>query len=203
MTIGFIGIDCREKTFFLMYLAKILSQGGPVTLVTENNFLTPALDVYSYSDTLTIRTTLQPPADEGIVLVDINKAGQALPKHYYKMTETDRPSLEANEALFGAYPEGEENVGQWLLMNVIMDGNIDIKYLCSRLGIHKKTKDLQALYLNDNDLSVHIENGYNEALEIRHLSGAYKKILMMTVAAITSEPVKEQRRWLKRAERSK
>jgi len=200
MTVGFIGKACWEKTYFLMYLAKILSQGEKVTLVTVNSHLTPDLEVYNHSDTLVIQKDMPERSDEGQVLVDVDRQGMKGWGKVYLVTETDRYSLEVNEDLFGTY---DQEGCSWLFLNMIMDSKINEKYLTARLGIHKKESEVLLQYLNDNDLSVHMENGYNETIELRHLSKPYKKLLMRFVADISDQPVKEQGRWLKKAERSK
>lgn len=198
-TIGFVGSSSREKTFLMMYLGKILSSGHQVCLVTEDRWMTPILDAYEYNDRFMINKE-QPEEDLDYCLLDLTKEGGVNLDHGFFVTGIDRQSVERNKILFQDFDHLNDKT--YILLNLIMDSKINEKFLCHKFGLSLKEDRIHRQYMNDNDLSVMVENGYNEQLDLKSMSKIYKKFLMQVVNQVTDASAKEQKRWMRQAERS-
>ena len=222
MEVGIVGKESRSKTFLMLYLGKVLSQAMAVTVVTKDQWFIEQLEDYEYSHGLNILAAVPKAVAEedgvydlaldkvgddsqndGMVLVDIGKAGdgRTCDKVLF-LTEPDCVSVNQNLSLFKSYKKNEDP-GTYVFMNLLMDSKINEKYLCNRLGINRKQDLILPLYLDDQDMAVHLENGYNNRLDMSGLSKAYKHVLLSLALTLTDSDKKTPRRWLKSAERSK
>lgn len=200
-TIGFIGQSNRDKSYLMMYLGKILSQGGHVSLMTKDQWLMPELATYEYSPTFLIGKIGPSVLASDYLLLEItNNCSLAIDLMVY-VSGIERNTVEFNKKLFETAKVAPVEI--YLFQNVLMDGKINEKYLCQRLDIDRKSQQVMCQYLNDNDLAVNIENGYNERIHMKDLSKGYKKLLLELTSSCSDASIKTSRRWLKSAERSK
>ena len=199
-TIGFIGCTSRDKTFLMMYLGKILSTESRVCLVTEDRWMTPVLTTYEYNSNFMMTGLRSEVGAVDYCLLDITETGEEGFDTSFYVSAIDRQSVEQNKVLFDAYESLDEKTT--ILLNLILDSKINEKYLCEKFGLTMKEQRIHGQYMNDNDLSVTIENGYNEQLDLKSMSKIYKKLLMTLLSQVTEVPIKEQKRWMRSAERS-
>ena len=200
-TIGFIGQANRDKSYLMMYMGKILSQGGHVSLMTSDQWLMPELTTYEYNPNFLIGEIGPDVLASDYLLLDItDNCSLALDLVVY-VSGIERNTVEINKKLFEAGNDAQAEI--YIFQNVLMDGKINEKYLCLRLGISSKSHQVMCQYLNDNDLAVNIENGYNERIHIKELSKGYKKLLLELTRSCSNAGMKTTKRWLKSAERSK
>lgn len=199
-TIGFIGSASRDKTYLMMYLGKVLSMDSLVCLVTEDQWMTPLLATYEYNTNMIITKERQEEEACDYCLVDMTQEGDQSLQHSFFVSSIDRQSVESNKILFETYDACDEKT--YILLNLIMDSKINDKYLCRKFGLSLKEHRIYRQYVNDNDLSVMIENGYNEQLDLKNMSKIYKKLLLNLLSQVTNVSLKEQKRWMRLAERS-
>ena len=200
-TIGFIGCSSRDKTFLMMYLGKILSMNRSVCLVTEDQWMTPALKTFELNSNFSI-TGLKPEEDEvGYCLLDVTEKASVILNYSFFVSGIERSSVEQNKRIFEAFGLLEEKT--YVFLNLIMDSKINEKYLCNKFALVIRQVEVLSQYSNDNDVSVMIENGYNEELDLKSMSKLYKKLLMTLLDKVADVPIKEQKRWMRLAERSK
>lgn len=201
MRIGMVGTYSRDKSYLMMYLGKLLSQGMKVCIITREQWFMPELDTYVINDNLVITGASSKGIDADIHLLDVaGSYHENLDKAVF-VSGTDRQSVEENELLFNEHAMVEES--RYLFMNVLMDSKINEKYLFTRFGLDTERDSILYQYLDDGDMAVNIENGYNDCLELRGLSKAYKKMLLALAEFSCSEEPRSLKRWLRWAERSR
>lgn len=199
--IAFVGQPSRDKTYLMMYLAKLLAADDQVLVVTKDQWFMPVLDSYEYNEAMLIAHKLTDDLRPSYCLMDIEALAIEAYDVVFYVSAIDRRAVETNGPLFNDPIEAIEKV--YIFMNVLLDGKINEAYLCQRFAISKNSHNIRSLYLNDNDLAVNIENGYNERLDIRALSKAYKKLLIDMATYCSGHPIKRLKQCMRSAERSK
>lgn len=200
-TIALIGKPSRDKSYLMLYLGKLLAVSGKVAVVTENQWFMPNLETYEYSDQLLIYKEFPKDEEANYTLIEIVTPREMPYDVALYISSIDRPTVEANVEIFLGNEMTDEKV--YIFQNVIMDGKINENYLCQRFAINQKSHDIRTLYLNDNDMAVNIENGYNETLDIKGLSKTYKKLLLELAGICSQKPLKALKQDLRTAERSR
>lgn len=200
--IAFVGQPSREKTFFILYMAHILSQAHKTVVQTEDLWFSE-LDVHVYSDNLTILKKNREGADRDteFFLEDLYDFKDNPSTLRVLVSQANLDSVNGNQSLFERSTENDEVI--YLFLGMVLDSKINEKYLCRRMGIHGHKDEVLCQYLNEKDLAVNMENEYDERLSIRGLSKPYKYLLMHVIRKVSEAPLGEQRRWLRKAERSR
>lgn len=199
--IGLIGKPSRDKSYLMLYLGKLLAVRDKVSVVTDDQWFLPALDSYEHSDQLHIYKEVPVNEEVAYTLIDVASPSENSYDVAIYISGIDRPTVEINVKVFAACQAADEKV--YIFQNVLMDGKINESYLCQRFGISQKSHQVRTVYLNDNDMAVNIENGYNETIDIRGLSKRYKKLLLELVGTCSQKSLKELKQDLRTAERSR
>ena len=199
--IGVIGQPSRDKSYLMLYLGKLLAVTEKVVVITENQWFISNLESYEHSDHLFIGKEAPDDEEASYTLIDVQGAREARYDVALYISGIDRGTVEANVEIFGGCVSADEQ--RTIFLNVLMDGKINEDYLCQRFGISQKSHQVRTLYLNDNDMAVNIENGYNDALDLRGLSKVYKKLLLELASICNNRPLKEVKQNMRTAERSR
>ncbi len=197
--IGVIGERTIEKQYLMLYLGKLLSQTGKVYLKADQQFL-PEADSFEYSNSFMIGETASGMVPDYRIwdLMTLPEEAQDL---WIVMTAPDRESVEYIQRQLDHRAMAGEVI--FLFSGLVMDSKISVKYLCAKLGVNPNREKVFGIFIDDRDISVHLENGYNDQLAMKNLSKAYKKILLSLSMACTGVDLKTMKRHLKSAERSK
>lgn len=197
-TLIFYGHSTEEKRYMMMYLANILSTEHTVTLSIHGSFTLGKLNRINYNDNLLIQKSSQPVAGEShfhlIDQCDLEEVNleDAQKVCTFFVVGPERSVVESSEMLVDKLTEESVVIFQ----NVLYDTAISVKYLMQRLCINKDQKKY-IQYLNDRDMGIQIENGYNETLDIRYLSTEYKKMLLSLLSDIGIEDKKRCKQMMK------
>lgn len=200
-TIGFVGCTTRDKSFFMMYICKILSIEHKVVLVTENQWFINELTIFEYNDNFEIYGNSESDKIEAdYVIIDIDQPQENEYDHLYLLSSARRDDVLKNKTLIEEMELSDYGV---IFQNIIIDSKIGIRYLVAKLDINIKEHKIHTQYFSDIDEAAHIENEYNERLDIRNLSKDYKHLLLLIISEWVEIKPRERRKWLRKAERSK
>ncbi len=199
-SIGFIGQGSREKSFLMMYLGKLLSGNGKVTIITEDQWFIPALGIFEYSPRLSIEKKEPDDLDMEYLLLDITELYEGMIDIAFYLTGIQKETVDFNTHMFNLCEAAGEKA--FIFQNMLMDGKINDRYLCRRMGIDPRHQKVWCQYLNDNDLAVNVENVYDERLDMKPLSKSYKRLLMDMTGLCDDSGKRVHKRWLSEAERS-
>lgn len=209
-----IGENIKEKTYFLLYLGKILSQQGKTIIITKNKSLIKDINPYEYIPNMYIyyishdEFKIKEQYDFLIYEVENDKTHIDHEQEIYFITNSEKTTIEKNKKLLkDIYNKAEVRLPiEIIYINLYYDSKINEKYLTNYFqDVLNETEIVNShkIPFNDIDAITNMENEYDNKLIIKTLSKEYKKVLYNVANQIMNIEPKKFKKLVKIAERSK
>ncbi len=208
----FVGKKYRDKGFLILYVGKCLSFIGKTILITCNEVQQESINPYELCHNLDLYNTSK--ESQGLeldaydyVLLDCEQEELRINDGDWVclITDSHKSRMIDNQKLFQQIELTKATKTILLYQNVHTDSKINEKVLNIYFEqvLETVSKFKYTLYFTEYDQVVHLENEYDNALAIKHLSKGYKKILNHLLTDITLMDSKAIRKVMKQAERSR
>lgn len=201
------GVRSREKQLLLLYIGKVLSSQSKVVMLTQGSIVQKTMSRVFYNDNYHITDVAKVEMNEvDYIVLDIDERAQKVASlDLIEQRREDGIDLFISDK----YPsdvEQNQPITKTLkddcmiiYLNLLYDSKISASYLSRCYKIDKKTHHIIKHYHNERDMVIHLENEYNESLEMKGLSKAYLKVVTEVIEVITETSTKEVKVWLKKA----
>lgn len=192
------GTSTRRKVFFLRELCSLLAINNQVVLVTNEYWwiddtrqinINESLDIY-HSDSIIDKKIDD---SEGYMIIDAQEIQNISYDKIFFMSSIYKEEVFLNEPLFRSI----EKIDGILYQELLYDTNINADYLNNRYNIDVKNTNIHKYYLQESDLAWQIECDYNEKINIKYYSKAYKKSLIDIICNIDNTEKKVIKKWFK------
>ncbi len=190
MDICFAGPSTREKILLMCYLGFILSAEKKVAVKTDARYFFTSADTVFLNDNLSISTK---EVNADVIIRESDEIGDM---NFFVYD------------LLGNFPRNRKDfvdiVGntacRYIFLNNIKYSKINKNYLLKKFGIDDK--NVYFLPLDEGDISLNIENCFEETLSLKGMSRNYKNLLVDIAGSVLENDVKQGKRMFKLALRS-
>ena len=198
--IGLIGINTRAKDYLGLYLGKVLSMDHKVVLVTRQQSVMGGLEDYEHNETYRIVNHIPVGFEADYLIVDGVSLDRTSYDFLFFVTGPQLSEVTDNAWIFNKGILEKDCV---IYHNILVDSTINGKYLSNRFKIDLGKIKVLERPSNEWDLTMDMENDYDQSIGMRHMSRDYQKLIHNMIQHCTDDKDKVIRKWLNKAKRSK